>query len=384
MLDELPALLGGKPIRPEGPPAWPFRDPDVDAIIQAALADGSWGEYLGPHVPRLEAALADTFGTPHAIVCSSGTLAVETALRAIGVGPGDEVILGAYDYEPNFLSIHAVGATPVLVDIGEDNACLDPELLEAAIGPNTKAILATHLHGGLVPMPRVMAIAEKQGIRVIEDAAQVCGAIVAGRPAGSWGDLGVLSFGGSKMVTAGRGGAVLTRHSDLLQRARLFLSRGIQQWATLSQLQAAALIPQLQKLEERTRHRHQSVTMLVEAIQNVTELTVFTIGLPESVPGYFKLGFFLDEATFGLSRDLFVMALRAEGIAFDPGFRALHIGRAAGRYKTVGALNRAEIAGRTVVGLHHPVLSLGPAEIEQVAAAIRKTYRNAARLLAAQ
>jgi dTDP-4-amino-4,6-dideoxygalactose transaminase len=260
------------------------------------------------------------------------------------------------------------------------NACLDPDAIEAAITPATKAVIASHLHGGLVQMSRLIAIAGRHSIRVVEDAAQASGAIVEGKPAGTWGDIGVLSFGGSKMLSAGRGGAVVTRHADCLQRARLFLSRGIQHWAALSQLQAAALLPQLSKLPERTRQRHQSVKMLVGLLGGVAGLRVFASDLPESVPGYFKLGFYLDEATFGLSREMFVKALRAEGIAFDPGFRALQVGRAAGRYKAAGPLPNAEIAGRSVVCLHHPVLLLGPAEIEQVAAAVRKTYRNATRL----
>ncbi len=384
MSDDLPALLGGAPIRPEGPPAWPTPDADVAAAVNAALADGSWGEYLGPHVSQLEAALSETFGVPHVITCSSGTLAVETALRAVGVGPGDEVIVGAYDYEPSFLSIHSIGAQPVLVDVLAANVSIDPAKMESAITSSTKAVIATHLHGGHVPMSQVMSIAQRHGIRVIEDAAQASGAIVEGRPAGSWGDVGVLSFGGSKLFLAGRGGAIITRHSDLFQRARLVLSRGVQQWAALSQLQAAALMPQVRKLAERTRHRQRSVSMLIDLLREVPGLRAFANELRSlnsvNLPGYYKLGFFLDEAGFGLSRDLFVKALRAEGIAFDPGFRALHVGRAAGRYKTAGTLEHAEIAGRTVVALHHPVLLLGDVEIEQVAAAIRKTYRNAARL----
>src|SRR5688500_15444920 len=91
--DELPALLGGKPVRPEGPPSWPFADADVAAAIAAAVADGSWGQYLGEHVPRLEALLAEMHGVAHAVTCATGTIAVEIGLRALGAGPGDEVIL---------------------------------------------------------------------------------------------------------------------------------------------------------------------------------------------------------------------------------------------------------------------------------------------------
>jgi dTDP-4-amino-4,6-dideoxygalactose transaminase len=380
MSSDLPSLLGGTPICPQGPPPWPAADPGVLDALRSAHGDGSWGEYLGPHVPALEALLAEVHGVPHAHTCSSGTLAVEIALRALGVRPGDEVVLGAYDYEPNFLTVHRLAATPVLVDVSPVNACVDPAGLESAIGPKTKAILVSHLHGGLVAMSRVMEVAGRTGTRVVEDAAQVSGATVEGRPAGSWGDVGILSFGGSKLLTAGRGGALLTRDADVLQRTRLALSRGVQQWAALCQLQAAVLIPQIRKLPNMTMLRHERVTQLVEALRDVPGLTPFRNDLPDSRPAYFKLGFFLDEEAFGLSRDLFVKAVRAEGIAFDPGFRALHVGRTPSRYKAAGPLVHAETAGRSVVCLHHPVLSLGPEAIEEVAVAVRRIYRNATRL----
>src|SRR4051812_19276688 len=123
MTTDTPALLGGPPVRPEGPPDWPPPDPDVLAAVQAAHADGSWGKYLGPNVPRLEERLAEFHGVPHVATCGSGTLAVEVALRAIGIGPGDEVILAAYDFEPSFLTIHNLEARPILVDVSPANAC---------------------------------------------------------------------------------------------------------------------------------------------------------------------------------------------------------------------------------------------------------------------
>lgn len=380
MAPETPALLGGPAVRPDGPPDWPPADPGVLAAIQAAHADGSWGKYLGPNVTRLEELLAAAQGVPHVGTCASGTLAVEIALRAVGVGPGDEVILGAYDFEPSFLTIHNLGARPVLVDVSATNACLSAAGLEAAITPATRAILATHLHGGLVPMAEVLDVAGRNSIAVVEDAAQATGATVEGRPAGTWGDIGVLSFGGSKLLTAGRGGAVMTARAELFQRARLALGRGIQQWAALSELQAATLIPQLGRLADTTAVRGQRVRQLLDAMADVPGLRAFGPAPPASRPAYYKLGFFYDEAAFGLPREVFVKALRAEGIALDPGFRALHVGRAAGRYRAAGPLPNAETAGRTVVALHHPVLALGEADVAQVATALRKTYRNAARL----
>lgn len=378
--DDIPALLGGRPVRPEGPPPWPPPDPDVLTALRAAHADGSWGQYLGPHVPRLEQRLAEMYCVPHVTTCASGTLAVEVALRALGLGAGDEVILAAYEFEPSFLCVHNLGARPVLVDVSPASAGIDPARVEAAVTPATKAILASHLHGGLVPMGELTAVAARHGVPVIEDACQASGATVAGRAAGTWGDVGVLSFGGSKLLTAGRGGAILTRRADVLQRARLVLGRGIQQWAPLSELQAAVLLPQLDKLPAMTELRQRHVARLLEQIRELPGLRPFGLASADSRPAYYKLGFYLDEAAFGLSRDVLVNALRAERIALDPGFRALHVGRAAGRYRAAGSLTNAETAGQSVITLHHPVLALGEADVEQVATALWKTYRNAARL----
>ena len=259
--DTLPARLGGPPIRAQGPPDWPPRDAAVEEALRAALADGSWGRYDGGHVSRLEERLAAIFAIDHAATCGSGTFAVELALRALQVGPGDEVALAAYDYPGNFLSVHVVGARPLLIDLDPGNWNLSPARLAEAIGPATKAVIVSHLHGGLVPMREVTALAAEHGVRVVEDAAQAPGAVVQGRRAGTWGDVGVLSFGGSKLLTAGRGGALLTPHPEVHQRARLGLSRG-NQVCPLSELQAAVLLPQLDRLAERNARRRGAVRLL--------------------------------------------------------------------------------------------------------------------------
>ncbi len=181
----MPALLGGPPVRPQGPPDWPLPDPAVRAVLQAAYQDGSWGKYHGVYVERLERALAERHGVAFALTCGSGTFAVELALRALKVSPGDEVILAAYEYGGNFLSVHAVGAQPVLVDVAAGNWNLDPDRLSAAIGPTTRAIIVSHLHGGVVPMEPVMEVAAAHDLRVIEDAAQAPGAVVQGKMAGT-------------------------------------------------------------------------------------------------------------------------------------------------------------------------------------------------------
>lgn len=359
------------------PPPWPRFDPDVQAALHAAIADGSWGLYRGENAPKLEEELAAFHRVPHAITCSSGTLAVEIALRALRVGPGDEVLMSAYDYESNFLTIHALGAKPVLVDVTPHNWNLDTSV--AHTSGSIKAILVSHLHGGLVPMREVMAFAAEQNLGVVEDAAQATGGTVQGKPAGSWGDVGVLSFGGSKLLTAGRGGAVLCRDPLVFQRARNSLHRGIQPWAVLSELQAIALRPQLARLDAATQLRLERVRQLLAEL-DVPGLHPFENKLEESRPAFYKLGFRYDAAAFGLPRDEFVRQLRAEGVAFDAGFSALHIGRSPSRFRAASDLPNAAEAHSQCVVLHHPVLSGSEDDVRQVAAALRKVHRGAVRV----
>ena len=181
---DLPALLGGSPIRAGGPPDWPAADEPVGRALQDAWRDGSWGKYQAGHVDRLERRLAREHGLPFAAVCSSGTLAVELALRALKVGPGDEVALAAYDYPGNFLAVHAVGARPVLVDVAPDDWNLDLHSLAEALGPAVRAVIVSHLHGGLVPMRELTDLAFARDVAVVEDAAQAPGAMVQGRAPG--------------------------------------------------------------------------------------------------------------------------------------------------------------------------------------------------------
>jgi dTDP-4-amino-4,6-dideoxygalactose transaminase len=144
----------------------------------------------------------------HAWLGSSGTIAVELALRGLKVAAGDEVILAAYDFPGNFRAIEAIGARPMLVDLAPGTWTLDVDHVEAAISPVTKAIVVSHLHGSLADMQRLCELANERGLTIVEDACQVPGASISGRPTGSWGDCGILSFGGSKLLTAGRGGAI--------------------------------------------------------------------------------------------------------------------------------------------------------------------------------
>ncbi len=379
---DLPALLGGPPVCPAGPPGWPAPDPDILDALARAYHDGSWGKYHGTHTPQLEEVLRREHGVEHALLCGSGTFAVELGLRALKVEPGDEVILAGYDYPGNFLSIHAAGAVPVLVDIDPDSWNLSVGPLAEAIGPRTRVILASHLHGGLVPIREVVAFARARGLAVLEDAAQAPGAVVQGRPAGAWGDAGTLSFGGSKLLSAGRGGALLTPQADVAQRARTCLLRG-NVVCPLSELQAAVLLPQWAKLADRHRQRLANAERLTQLLADVPGVRPFVDRLPDSRPAFYKLGFQYDADRFGLPRARLVKAMRAEGVALDEGFPAAHVGRSPRRYRRGTALTQVERAHGGCLVLHHPVLLGGPDGVEQVARAWRKIHAHAGRLLAA-
>src|SRR5262249_11747297 len=156
----------------------------------------------------------------------SGTFAVELALRALKIGPGDEVILAAYDYPGNFLNIHAVGAIPVLVDVAAGNCNLDAGLLEAAVRPATRAVIVSHLRDGMTPLSQGEDCATAAGLRVREAARGRRGAGGDGGKGGSGGDAALQGFGGSMWHRAGGGAAPLTRHTDVHQRARTLQFRG--------------------------------------------------------------------------------------------------------------------------------------------------------------
>src|SRR5688572_27215414 len=255
------------------PPPWPPPDEEVRQALAAAYADGSWGKYDGPHGQLLAARLREMHQVEHVLLCSSGTIAVELALRGLKVGPGDEVILAGYDFSGNFRAIEAVGARPVLVDLAAHSWTIDPDMLPAALSPQTRAIIVSHLHGTLANMPQIVACAQSANVPVIEDACQSPGARIGGKIAGSFGDVGIHSFGGSKLLTAGRGGAVVTPLSEVAQRIRIYSQRGNEAFP-LSELQAAVLLPQVDKLAERNERRLAAVRRLRTQLAEDTDVEV--------------------------------------------------------------------------------------------------------------
>jgi dTDP-4-amino-4,6-dideoxygalactose transaminase len=224
-------------------------------------------------------------------------------------------------------------------------------------------------------MRELMDFAAAHDVAAIEDAAQCPGAIVQGRRAGTWGDVGVLSFGGSKLLTAGRGGAILTRRADVYQRAKVAQMRG-NVVCPLSELQAAVLLPQLDKLDARNRRRGEAVRYLTDRLTGLPGLRPFVNTVADSQPSYYKVGFQYDETAFGLPRSRLTAALRAEGIAFDEGFRGLHVGRSPERFRAVGDLTEATRAHHGTLILHHPVLSGSDADLDIIVEVLHRLHAN--------
>ena len=365
------ACNGGKPVFSEGPPPWPLMDPAIRDALLAAYTDGSWGRYHGHHCDQLIQQLAESHHLEYVWLCASGTVAVEVALRGLGIGDGDEVVLAAYDFPGNFRAIEAVGARPVLVDIDCETWCLDVQAVESAMGKGTRAILVSHLHGGLASMSELRELADRHGVAIVEDACQAPGARVGGRIAGTWGDVGVLSFGGSKLLTAGRGGAILTNRQDVYQRAKIFCERGNDAFP-LSELQAAVLLPQLEKLPDRNRVRAENVRRLLAQCGGWNWLQ--PLGVPDSgqQASYYKLAWkVLQGAGSPCTREEFLRVIQAEGVAIDAGFRGFGK-RSARRCRQVGDLVNSKLAAEDTVLLHHPVLLQPFTVIDQLAQAISK------------
>jgi len=227
---------------------------------------------LGPELERFEEAFAEFCGTAHAAGVSSGTAALEIALRALGIGPGDEVIVPTYSFIATAEAVSTVGATPVIVDVDPDTALITAEIVERALTPRTRCVIPVHLFGRPVEMDPLLALCHERGIAVVEDACQAHGALYDGRPVGSLGDAGCFSFYPTKNLGGwGDGGALVTNDADLDGRVKLLRSHGEgvrhhHELATgthrLDTLQAAILEVKLRHLPEWNQRRREAAEAL--------------------------------------------------------------------------------------------------------------------------
>jgi len=188
--------------------------------------DSTWISSVGRFITDFEKAFADYCGVKHAIACNNGTTALHLALVALGVGPGDEVIVPSLTYIASANAVTYCGATPVLIDNDPRTFNLDPAKLEALITPRTKAIMPVHLYGQICDMDPILEVARKHGLKVVEDAAEAVGATYKGKMSGSLGTCATFSFFGNKIITTGEGGMITTDDDELAAKMRLLRGQG--------------------------------------------------------------------------------------------------------------------------------------------------------------
>lgn len=236
---------------------------ELEVRYAADAAANGWGDQCYAYIHRFEDMFRQHLGVQYAIATSSCTGALHLGMAALGIGPGDEVIMADTNWIATAAPIVHLGAKPIFVDILADSWCIDPEKIEAAITPKTKAIIAVHLYGNLCNMDRLLAIGEKYGIPVIEDAAEAIGSIWHGQRAGSMGKFGTFSFHGTKTVTTGEGGMFVTNDSALYEKVLTLNNHGRargqkkQFWSDMvgfkykiSNIEAAIGCGQLERIEE--------------------------------------------------------------------------------------------------------------------------------------
>lgn len=236
---------------------------DLEIRYASDAAATGWGERCYDYINKFESLFKEHLGVKYAIATSSCTGALHMGLSALGVKPGDEVILADINWIASAAPITYLGAKPVFVDILPDTWCIDPDKIEEAITDKTRAIIAVHLYGNLCEMDQIMAIGAKHNIPVIEDAAESIGSIYKGRRAGSIGDFGAFSFHGTKTITTGEGGMFVTNRTDLYDTVQTLNNHGRnsknpkQFWCEMigfkykiSNIQAAIGCAQVERIEE--------------------------------------------------------------------------------------------------------------------------------------
>ncbi len=335
--EEKPAILGGKPVRSAGFASWPRVRPQDEEAVLRVVKSGGW--YRNGWVQRFEQVYAERNDAKYCIACSSGTSALYTSLGALGVGPGDEVIVPPYTFMATVTVVLQHYALPIFVDSDPETFLMDPDKLEAAITERTAAIIPVHIGGSVAHLDRILAIAQKHNIPVIGDACQAHLAQWRGRSAGSWGTTGCYSFQLSKNLCSGEGGAIVTNDEEMADkcfafhncarkrdpRSNFVYRLGRNTNVRMTEFQGALLLSQMEGIEERAKVRSENAEYLTGMLSEIPGIVPAKMYEGCTRNAYHLYMFrYIPEQFANLSRSQFVRALRAEGIPVSEGYGPLN------------------------------------------------------------
>lgn len=338
------AILGGPKTRIKPYPDWPVWDQrDIEAVTEV-VRSGRWGgyPYPGPKTAELAKIFAELQGGGYAVPMTNGTITMEVALRAAGIGWGDEVIVPAYTFQATASAPMGAGAIPVIVDVDPKTYCLDPKAAEKAITPKTKAIIPVHLGSNMADMDAIIALAEKYNLIVIEDCAHAHGAKWNGQGAGTIGHFGSFSLQSSKTLTAGEGGILLCKSAEHAALAASIidcgrphaLGGGREDYESglgvqggnfrMSELQSALALVGIERFPVQAKQREEMAAYMDEALSEVPGVRVLQRDPRHTTRSFYRYIFAIDPQEFGVEHDVLCGALDAEGVDCWTGYAAMH------------------------------------------------------------
>ena len=404
------AIHGGAPAKTKAFPTWPQHDELERQALLEVLDSGNWWRSEGDKTAAFERAFADYHQAKHGIAVTNGTHAIEVALAALDVRPGDEVIVPDATFVATASAALFAGAAPRLVDVRADTFCIDAEMAESAVNERTKAIIAVHLGGCPADMDALRAVADKHGIALLEDAAHAHGSEWRGRKVGALGRGGTFSFQASKTMTAGEGGIILSDDDDFERMARSVHDCGRLpgEWFyshyhygsnyRLSEWQGAVLLAQLTRLDEQTARRNANGRSLDRLLSQIEGVTPQRHDSRVTRNGHYAYIFHFEPRHFaGKKREQLEAALAAEGIPTQPPYPPLHqldlFQSGAYKKRLSGAQAQADHAFlrepfpnavrefEQTIWITQRSLLGDEQDMREIAAAVRKVSENAAELV---
>jgi len=404
------AVNGGIPVRTTAYPAWPeWDDRELDAVT-SVIRSGTWGGFPEPgtNASRFEEAFAAYQGARHGILMANGTVTMEVALKALGIGWGDEVIVPALTFAATAYAPMAAGALPVIVDVEPRTWTIDPALVESAITDRTRAIIPVHLGHQMADMDRLAEIAERHGLAIVEDCAHAPGQQWRGRGAGCIGDFGSFSHQSSKILTSGEGGTLLTGDDELARRAHSIVDCGRAKDPDekeftfganyrLGELHAAVLVVAMERFPEQQAQRAEAGKELERLASGIDGVRIMPADERITRWSFYNYILAIDPDAFaGRTNDTVCRALEAEGIPaevqyppmnryelFQPSLSRLPVAVEFADRLDPQAMSFpvAEAAGlRESVYLMENVFRDGSRGVQNVAEALAKVQRHAGEL----